>query len=261
MGRHPRDLRVDDHELHAALHEVDDPVTEQAVGVGHERIVAPDEHRLGRLVLGVFVAVGELLRAVGDPKRAGLREAADDAGKVAGDAGQRERVVGRAHRGGEARDVGGDVAPRAVSREDGLGAVGVGDFLERGVDEIVRFLPADALPHVLAAILRVALHGVAQPVLMMRHVGNGKAPHAQAAFRKGILGVAFALDERAVLVGVEQHPAAIVASRPRPCDRAGDREPVLFVLERFLMRDQYVSSVFHATSSLSSDCRAFKCVY
>ena len=83
VGRQPGDLRVDHDDFHTALHEIDNPVTAETIGVGAQRVVSPDEHGLGDLVLGVVVAVGELLRAVGNPEGAGGRSHAGDAGQIA----------------------------------------------------------------------------------------------------------------------------------------------------------------------------------
>ena len=96
LGGKPRDLGVDRDDLHATLHEVDDPVTVEALEIRLERIVAPDEHDLGNLVIGMVVALGELLRAVGNPRRAGSGGHAGDARQIAGLAGKEARVVGRA---------------------------------------------------------------------------------------------------------------------------------------------------------------------
>jgi len=69
------------------------------------------------------------------------------------------------------------------------------------------------------------------------HLGNVQATHAQASAVVGVLGVALALDELAVLVRVQQDTTAIVAARARPCATAGDGQAVLLVTPGVLVRD------------------------
>ena len=82
-----------------------------------------------------------------------------------------------------ANDVRGDVAAGALGEDDGLGAVLLLHVHELLGDEVVRLIPGDALPLVLAAVLGIALHGIQQAVLVVRDLGNVQAAHAQAAER------------------------------------------------------------------------------
>lgn len=245
----PGDLRVDCDDLHAALHEVDDPVTIEALEVGLQRVVAPDEHDLRHLVIRVIVALGELLRAVGNPRCAGGGDHARDTGQIARLAGEEARVVRGTERPAQTRDVRGDVAAGALGEDDGLGAVLLLHVHELLGDEIVRPIPADALPHVFAAVFRIALHGVEQAFLMVGDLGRVQATHAQTTVGPRILRVAFALHEVAVVVGVHDHAAAHMAARARPCATTRDVEIALLVLERLLMIDGSVCSPMSTSSS------------
>ena len=82
-----------------------------------------------------------------------------------------------------------------------------------------------------------------QSVLVVRHLGNVQAANAQTAAVVGILRVTLYLDELSVLVSVQQNAATIVATGARPGAAARDREPVLLVAPRLLMR--YLDEVSH----------------
>lgn len=170
-------------------------------------------------------------------KEPGGRGHAGDAGQVARAAGEEQDVVRGAERPAEARDVRGDVAAGALAEDDGLGAVLLLDVEEGVGDEVDGLVPADALPLVLAAVLRVALHRVEQAVLVVGHLGHVEAADAQAPLVVRVLRVALDLDELPVLVGVEQHAAAVVAAGAGPRTPSRDGEVALLVPPRLLMGD------------------------
>lgn len=200
----------------------------------------------------MVVALGELLGAVGNPRGAGGGGHARDTRQVARLAGEEARVVRRTERPAQTRDVRGDVAAGALGEDDELGAVLLLHVHELLGDEIVRLIPADALPHVLAAVFRIALHGVKQALLVVDNLGCVQTTHAQTAVRPRILRIAFALHEVAVVVGVHDHAAAHMAARSRPSAAARDVEIALLALERLLVIDGSV--LLSHVDLLFSDC-------
>ena len=80
--------RVDGYQLGAALHAVDDPVPEESIGVGVERIVAPKNENFGSRPFLAVVAVGEPLRAIDRVQVSLYHLRADHARDEAGDAGE-----------------------------------------------------------------------------------------------------------------------------------------------------------------------------
>ena len=75
---------------------------------------------------------------------------------------------------------------------------------------------------------------------MVRHLGHVEAAHAQPAFVVGILRVAFALDELAVLVRVKQDAAPVMTSGTGPCTATRDGQAVLLVAPRLLVLDELI---------------------
>ena len=111
LRREPGYLRVDGDDLHAALHKVDHPMTIEAFNVRLQRIVAPNEHDFRHFVVGMIIALGELLGGVGNPRRARGGRHAGDARQIACLSGEEARVVGAAERPAQTRDVGSDSRP------------------------------------------------------------------------------------------------------------------------------------------------------
>ena len=236
LGREPRAGRVEHEQLRAAfLHDVDDPVAEEAVAVGDEGVVAHDEHVLGEHVLGIGEALLEVLRAVGHEEVAHEAVADGRARQVARVAGEEAKHEVRAAEAGIAqiRGLPADVAAGALHGNDGLGAVLFPNGLHMLDDIVVGLVPRDALPLVLATLAH-ALQGVLQAIGMIERLHDVQAAHAQTALVVGAQRVAFDLLHLAVL-GVVQNGATVVAARRGPHVRARDRVfaflplPVCFV--------------------------------
>ena len=240
LRREPGYLRIDGDDFHAALHEVDHPVAIEAFDVRLQRVVSPDEHDFRHFVVGVIVALGELLGGVGNPRRARGGRHAGDARQIACLPGKEARVVGATERPAQTRDVGSNVAPSALREHDRLGAVLLLHVHELLGDEVVRLIPCDALPFILAAVFASALHRVEQAIFVIGHLGCVNAAHAQASLGPRIFRVAFAFHELAVLVGVHDDAAAQVAPWPRPCATARYIKVAFGVLERLLMFDDMI---------------------
>ena len=196
----------------------------ESVGVGVQRVVAPYRQRVGRLPPLMVVTVSEPLRAIDvHDVAAGDEHGRAYARHVAGVSREREARVVRAAVGCGQPNDGLDVAARASCEDDRLGAVFFLYSVELFGDELVRLIPADALPFVLlTAELAGALHGMQQAVGVLQNLGQVQAAHAQAALVERVLQVAFDLHELAVLVRVHQHAAAVVAAGSGPRRTAGD---------------------------------------
>ena len=169
-----------------------------------------------------------MLGHVGDPERARRGGHTGHARQIARVAREHVAVVRAAERPAQTRLPWRDVAAGAVDEHHGLGTVLVLDGIELALYDVVGFVPAHALPLVLAAVGAGALHRVGEAVLVVHDLGHVEAAHAQAPLGHRVLGVALHLHELAVLVGVHQHAAPQVASRPRP--RAAARYRVLAFL-------------------------------
>ena len=226
-GGDPVGTRVDGDELRAALHEVDDRVAEEAVGVRRQRVLADEHDDLGNLELGVVVGALEAACEVdfgihGTQNVGGSRHA----GQVARVAGLGVAVVRGCEHGCRIGHERAALTAGAGPNSHGGRAVLAGDALPLGLDEVERLVPGDALPLVgLAAELRIALHRILDAVLVVDVVLQGQAANAQTALGDRLVLVAFNLDELAFFVGVELNAAAYrMASRRRPHAGAGDSQ-------------------------------------
>ena len=234
----PGEVGVDDGDLHSALHQIDDPVTVEAVGIRVEGLVSPDDAVFRNGVTRVVIALGEELRAVHHACVADHARHRCNARQVAGVACKvRNALVGRADARVQSRDLV-DVAARPLAACDLVGAVGVGDALELLDDDVICLVPRNLDELVLAPVLAGALHGIRQAVLVVHQLGHVQAAHAQTALRERVLGVALHLDQLAVRIGVQQDTAPQVTARTRPGASARDGVFPLLVLIRLLMRDQ-----------------------
>ena len=245
----PGDARVDGDELGAALHEVDDGVPEESVGIREQRVLAPQDDVLGHLVARVVVTIGEERRVVELGIARAQKEVCDGAARaVAGLAAQRGGLVGGAQAGvGHGGGVQGGLATRALQDDLRFRPPVLLHIVDLLLDDVESLVPGDGIPFVLAAIFRVAVEGSEDAVGMIDVFGQGQAAHAQAALRDGMGLVAFDLDEFAVF-DVEFDAATYrVASRRRPCAGADD----------FLVPLDFPPSVLfsHSSSFLSLVCQ------
>ena len=240
----PGHARVDADDFHAALHEVHNPVAVEAVGIGDEGVIAPENHHLRRSVIGVIVAIDELLRAVAHPESTRRRVHSGNARKVAGKAGKREAVVRASVRPCKARNPRSDISTRTLKEEDGFSTVAFLQVNKMRLDLIEGLIPRDALPFVLAPVLRVALHGVGESLLAVNHLRKVEAPYAKTALVEGVFLVAFHLNELSVAIGVELDTAPKMTSWPGPRASPRDRKPVFLIPPRFCVLDQIVLTLF-----------------
>ena len=226
----PGQTWVDRDDLGAHLDALHQPVADVAVGVGGQRLVAPHHQHLGRTELVGHVAVGMPLRGVDDGEVAHGSDAAAGARQVARIAreadvrhvrrleGSLEEVVQLPHR----------AARRALRAQDGLGAVLFPHLARLALNDVVRLVPRDALPLVLAT-LTGALHGVLQTVRVVDGLDTVQAAHAQTTVRARIQRVA--LDElHLAVLHVVQQTARAVTARRRIVVRTRYGVPVLFPL-------------------------------
>ncbi len=280
-GGQPGELRVHDHQPASALHAVDHPVAQVAVGVRLDGVVARTEDVLRRHPSFVFVAVVMVLGTVRHGVGAHEHVGSTHARHVAAVAGQHVGVLHGSERVLQARHVGRRAASGAQVEHDRLGARLGLDRVELLLDRRVGFVPRDALPLVcLAAVLGVALQGVQHAVGMVHRLLERDAACAQAALVVGAFLVALHVVEPArLLVGVHHDAAAVMAAGSRPGARARGYQAVLLplprqvaagVLDRRLaeevgahlvrasLLDFHVDTLYHTSllSKASSDARA-----
>ena len=231
----PVDARVDAHELGAAAHHVDGGVTEQAVAVGRKGLLAPEHDELGKLEHRVVIATGQTAGVV----HLGIGRAHDvgrarDTRNVAGIAGLRiARVGGTQACVRVCGKHGATLATGTAHDQDGFGTILVLEVLYLLGDGVIRLVPRDTLPLVLAAVLASALHGIQDAIGIVDVIADGQATDAEAAVCDGM--VLIALDAHELVVGVHiglDTASGRMTSRRRPCATTGDGEAVFFEAPR-----------------------------
>ena len=167
-----------------------------------ERRLAPADDVFGKPVFRIVEAVLEEARVVD----LGIARAQNEvghgaAGAVARPAGLRVAVVGALqHREAERIAVHDGLAAGSAVQNDGAGAVLRLDLLDVLLDDVVGFVPRDAFPLVLAAILMGALHGVHDAVGMVHVLHQVQHLAVQAAAVNGMVLVSFHLQKVAVRI-------------------------------------------------------------
>ena len=231
-GAPPGELRVHRDDLGAHLMAHVQPVAQVSVGVGLQRLGAPDHHHVGVLPVGVGIAVLMPFRGVHDGEVADAGRRAARARQVARVPGEADGAdVGRAQAGAaQKRHPGRDVAAGAVVHEDGLAAEArlVQVRVDPVADLVERLVPRDALPLVLAPLARAA-QGVLRTLLVVHALDEVEAAHAQAPVRARVQRVALDLLQLAVL-DVHEHAAGVMAARGGIRVGARDGVAVLFPL-------------------------------
>ena len=224
MGADPGDAGVDGDDVGAELHHVDEAVAEEAVAVGGQGLLAPDNNPLGEGVAGVMVRAGQVACVV----ELGVAGAEDvvghgATGAVARPAGLGVAAVGGLQHGeGQRVVVDASLAAGATEADDGLGAVGVLVVADLVADLVESLCPGDALPLVLAAILIGALHGVDDTILGVGVLAHSKVHSVDATGGDGVVVVALDADELAVLGHDLDAVSNGMGSRRRPGVAASD---------------------------------------
>ena len=194
-------------------------MAEEAVGVGRQRHLAPENHELRHLVLGVVVAAFEATGVVElRVERAENHLRGHHTRLVARVAGLRVSQVRRTEDG--ELEVLGEHAVAAGSHEDrhGLATVLLGELLPVVHDEVESLVPAAALPRVgVAALGLVALHRVDYAARVVHVVLERQASRAEATVGDGVVLVTLDVVHAAVLVDVDLDAASNgMASRGAP---------------------------------------------
>ena len=229
LGGQPGQSRVDNDELRAHAHEVDEPVTHEAVGVGCQRLVCPDDDDLRLGPLSVLIAVRMQLCVVKDPAVAFLQEVGGHARLVAGVG--REEAEGHV-RGTERSAEDHSALPHCVTTGTGkrnnafgpdaaeLVPDNLAAVVEGFLDEIESLIPGDALPLV-GALLAIEKQRPLQAVMVVDLLNHVDAAQAQTTLAVREVGVA--LNPRQLAVNsVGENTTTVVATRTRPDRGAGD---------------------------------------
>ena len=252
-------------QLGAPFHDVDDRMPPQAVSVRSEWLFAPHDQHFraypSRIVIGALESarIVDLGIVRSQHMRAGGRTRL-----IARESGLRVTGVRRAEhllRHLLAHDA--SRAPRPGEHRHGLWAVVLFEELHLLLDEGVRLVPRALLPLVvLAAVFRIALHGMHDAARVVDIVLQRQAAHAQASLGDGAVLVALHMIETPILVHVQLEAASHgMAPRRRPHGSAHHREVTFLVFPRFaevvLEFHTFVSSLVFRCILLPRPLRAF----
>ena len=214
----PGETRVNRDELAPALHEVDECVTEEAVRVGEQRVLAPQHDVFRHHVARIVVSVREERRVVelgiacpqNEVRHAAARAVARFARKRGAGVGRLQRSIGgrrRIERGGTAG---------ALEHRHGLVAVVLLYATHVLFDEIHGFVPGDGLPFVKAPVFAGTPERRGDPLVAVHVFGQRQAPRAKPALGNGVFRIALDAHDPAVL-NLEIHAASYgMVARRRP---------------------------------------------
>ena len=210
-------------------------MAEEAVWVRLERSLAPYHQAFGELVALVLPPARQCARVV----PFGVRRTRDvgDGRQTRGGAGvTRLRVaeVRRTEAHGAVRRERAALASGAGEHHDGLAPIGGGDAVVLILDDVERLVPGNPLPSIgVAALLRIALHGMQKACRVVDVVFERKAPRAQATLGHRIVLVALDPHEPAPVVHVQFEAASHrMTSGWGPRTRTDDGQAVLLVSPR-----------------------------
>ena len=142
---------------------------------------------------------------------------------VAGPARLRVAAVGRLQNGERQRVVvDASLTAGTTEANDGLGAVGVLEVTDLFRDGVQGLIPGDALPRVLVAILRVALHRVDDAIRRMGVLTKSKVHGVNTTSGDRVIVIAFDTDELIALRNDLDTVSNRVRSRRRPSVATSD---------------------------------------
>ena len=248
-SRKPRDTRINDNETGSATHGVYNSMAEEAVGVGFEWSLAPNDKHFGQIIARVVPATGKRTGVV----PFGIGSAAD-----IGDGGKTRRIacvtrlriaeVRRAKAHGAIGCKRTTLTTRTRKYHDRLASVLVGDAIVLFLDDVEGLFPRNLLPRVgITTVLRVALHRMQKASGIVDVVPKSNAPRAKPALSNRIVLVAFDTHELAVLVDIEFEATTNgMASRRRPGARTGNRKAILLITP-------WLSDVVHIGKGIELD--------
>ena len=235
-GAEPSQAGVDGDNLATALHQVNDSVPIEAIGIGLKRALAPQDDVLRKLVFGVIVAILEKLSIVKLGIARAQKEVGDNrAGTVARRSGHHERDIRSLEaRVGQRGTVDARLTSGTLRHEDGFRSIVVPNLMDFVVDDVESLVPGDALPLVLAAILFGTPHRIENAVGAVLELDEVHAPCAKAALGDGVLLVTLDLDYLPILDMKNHATPSGMASRRRPATSPDQGFPVFLGLPTFL---------------------------
>ena len=210
-------------------------MAEKTVRIRLERSLAPYHQAFGQLVALVLPTARQCARVV----PFGVRRARDvgdgrQTRGVAGVARLRVAEVRRSEAHGAIRRERAALASGAGEHHDGLASIGGGDAVVLVLNDVERLVPGNLLPGIgIAALLRIALHGMQKACRIVDVVFERYAPGAQAPLGHRVVLVALDSHEPAPIVHVQLETASHrMASGWGPRTRAGNGQAVLLVSPR-----------------------------
>ena len=227
-GGHPSQTRIDDDHLRATLLDLNNPLAEEAIGIGRNAVVAPNNNHFRVLVLGIVVTVLMAFGAVRHHIAAGAYVIRHQTGHPAGQARRIALNMRGTHRIGKALRLPQNVTTGAAERLKGMPAVLLAKFGHGVVNQVDSLVPRNTLPRIAVATLAgIALHWIKQTLLAVDNVRKSSTTRADMTLVVRMLGIAFDLNELAIF-DVAKNAAAAMAARSRPSSGSSYGIAVLF---------------------------------
>ena len=170
-------------------------MAEETVGTADDGIAAPYEYRFGNFPFGTIVTLGMHLRHVGNHEVSGEQAHDGSAWRVARVAGQESAyVVWRTKRHvGQPWYLPYDVSASAGMHRNRLASEVLRIIIYALFDNVVCFIPRDALPCILAAIGFGPLHRILETAVEFERFDHVQTAHAKRALAESVARIAFNL--------------------------------------------------------------------
>ena len=191
-SRQPRDARINADDMRPTLHEVDDRVPEHAGVIALEGSFAPHNNHLRSDVLRIVVSAFEAGSKVHFRiERANGHRGRHHSGLIAGETGETTSKVRRFENAQDVILLKHAVATRSHEHGKCFPAVLCSKLAPLRDDKVNGFVPADALPCVLAAIFASTLHGINHAARVVDVVLESNASRTETAVRDRVVLVTF----------------------------------------------------------------------
>ncbi|EHL08607.1 hypothetical protein HMPREF0322_00700 [Desulfitobacterium hafniense DP7] len=231
----PVDPGIDHDQAGAPLHQIDHRMPEEAVAVGFQRRLAPENQNLRHLIFRIIIAPGQAAGII--DLRISYAQHIGRSGQarnIAGITGLGVGVVGSAQHHGTIRIESTALPSGAGKENNAFTTILGGDLTVVLFNNVDGLIPGTAFPFIrLTPVLAFPLHGVGDPAFVVNIVFQADTADAKASLGDRVVFIPLHPDELVVL-GVEFKPAAHrMAARRGPDGGPGDGQPVLLIAPRF----------------------------
>ena len=202
-------------------------MAKRSVRVSDNGVVAPHEDASRRFPRRIIITISEELGVIADKQTARFKRGREHAWCVTSLPRKKTRTIIRSPQAQRHKlSIAVDVTTRALRHPNRFGTVLFDDSLHFALDDVIRFIPGDALEGVLSPVFLSSFHRVSQAVFVIQHLLERQTTRAKTALVVRVLRIALDFFEHTIL-HVHKNAAVVVAAWARSRVRANNGIPVL----------------------------------